>query len=118
MILYVTMYITKGDTMIYKEYDTELQIFTIALSTGGEIKVDMNDEYLIYNFNIDIELEFSNDAAKDICFIVNDVCYTAQQIIQWCQYNHDSIHQEHEDEQREDLLEAAFLSCPQMTGRV
>lgn len=101
------------------DYDTEDQKMTIKLDTGGEVVLNMADEYFAYyGPGCDIELEFIDDAAKDICFSIGGSCITVLQIIQWAHANHDDIHQETLQEEADEADHIREVSSPFLSGRI
>lgn len=83
----------------YTEYDIERQQITIKLDTGGELIANMQHEYLGYYDTIAIELDFTDDCAKDLFFRIGGQIYCAVQIILWALDNHGDIHKEEAHEQ-------------------
>lgn len=89
-----------GDAMTIecKDYNHESQYLTIGLDTGGSVLCNMADELFgYYGNNCDIELWFHSDDLKDLCFKIGGNFYTALQIVQWCEANHDAIRREVEE---------------------
>lgn len=100
-------------------YDTETQTMTIKLDTGGEVKLNMEDEYFAYyGPGCDIELDFIEDAAKDIIFSVGGHRITVLQIIQWAQSKHDGIRNEALQNEADECDYIREVSSPFLSGRI
>ncbi len=109
----------KAMSITYSDYDTQSQIITIKLDTGGQLLIFMDDITLAYyGPGLDIELPFKADAAKDIIFLINGLHYTALQVVQWCVNNHESIHNNEAKEAEDNEAMIAELSCPKASGRI
>ena len=100
----------------YKEYDTQDQVITISLNTGGELTIDMELEVLYLNG--ENGLDFSSDDAKDVYYKINGELYTALQVIQWAQNNHQEIHAAAEQEEASESDYQDEVSSPYWSGRV
>lgn len=106
-------------TIGYSDYCTEDEIIKIKLDTGGELAVRMKQRYLgYYGPNTDIEIDFSDDDAKDVCFKIGGAFYTALEIIQWCNMAHDEIHADVSAAERAQGEMDEELRSPYWSGRV
>jgi len=93
-------------------YDYDSQVITYKLDTGGLIKVDMAEEILYYHLTPDLytfELEFKDDSAKDIWFKIDGMMYTALQVIQDAEYQHDDIRAECGAEDDRPYIQGDFI---------
>lgn len=105
--------------ILYKHYCTEEQIITLDLDTGGEVKIFMNNDlFAYYGPANDIEIDFSDDDAKDIFFSVGGSPITVLQIIQWAQANHDYIKAEQEKYEAYEADHIKEVSSPFLTGTI
>lgn len=82
-------------TIRCKDYEYDCQQIGIGLDTGGNVLCDMAEGLFSYHGNnCDIELQFHDDDCKDLIFRIGGEHYTALQIVQWCEANHDEIRRE------------------------
>lgn len=85
--------------MLVLDYDYESRIMTYSLETGGKVSVHIEDElFTYYGPGLDLEIYFYDDAAKDIWFKIGGEYYTALQIIQRAEADHDAVRHEYEME--------------------
>ncbi len=98
--------------MKYKSYDIEEHELTFALDTGGVMSVFMDAEIIEINGG---EYDCNDDAdMKDIIIMHGGKYYTLQNVVQWCEANHDDIRAQ---EIAEDGIEQAMLSETLLTAR-
>lgn len=96
------------------EYDHESKVITYPLDTGGMLKIDMADEILYYHMIskvYEFEIEFKDDAGKDVWFKIGGEFYTALQVIQDAQSVHDMLKRETEaeDDNSPPCLQSDFI---------
>lgn len=100
----------------YRHYCLEYNILKIALTTGGELELDMGIEALYLNG--DNEIAFNSEISGHVFYKINGELYSAHEVIEWAQNNHESIIAETELEQADEQRMAHELSSPYLTGRV
>jgi hypothetical protein len=96
-------------TIQYWDYDANDDTITFKLDTGGRVACDMRHEIIRYGVDLAHELDFTDDTAKDVCFMLYSLPYTALQIVQWATVNHDAIRLENMTSDEAPYLQSEFI---------